>query len=171
MTKTKTTVVAIIFIVIAVGMIALVARKRAASAEAKSQQAKITAVMERVKQVNLSLPDRQTQAKMLIMAAAIQKKIPAAANWCETLNVSGRIWPATPTNTVLAINTNMAGRAFSRTINGDTVVFFEAANAGWNQAGAAELLTGSADGAVVALADGRALIVSPAEATNLRWTP
>jgi hypothetical protein len=171
MTKAKTAMVVGVFIVLAVGIIALVEKKRSASAEAKSQQAKITAVMERVKKVNLSLPDRQTQAKMLIMAAAIQKKIPAAANWCETLNVGGGIWPATPTNTVLAINTNMAGRAFSRTIKSDTVVFFEAANAGWNQAGGAELLAGSAEGAVVVLYDGRALMVSPAEAANLRWTP
>jgi hypothetical protein len=171
MTKAKTAVVAIVFIVIAVGMIALVAKKRSASAEAKSQQAKITATMEQVRQANVSLPDRQTQAKMHIMAAMIQKKIPAAANWCETLNAGGGIWPAAPTNTAFAINTNMAGRAYSRALNGDTVVFFEAANAGWNQAGGAELLAGSADGAVVALADGRSLIVSPAEAAGLRWTP
>ena len=171
MTKTKTVVAIGILIVLALGIVLMVAKKRSASAAEKSQQAKITAVMERVKQVNLSLPDRQTQAKMLIMAAAIQKKIPAAANWCETLNVGGRIWPVTPTNTVLAININMAGRAFSRTIKSDTVVFFEAANAGWNQAGGSELLTGSAEGTVVVLYDGRALMVSPAEATSLRWAP
>jgi phosphoribosylanthranilate isomerase len=171
MTKAKTAVVAIAFILIAVGIIVLVAKKRSASAETKSQQAKISATMEQVKRVNISLPERQTQAKMLVMAAMVQKKIPAAANWCETLNVDGRIWPATPTNTAFAINTNMAGRAYSRALPGDTVVFFEAASTGWNQAGGAELLTGSAEGAVVALADGRALIVSPAEAASLRWTP
>ena len=127
--------------------------------------------MERVKQVNLSLPDRQTQAKMLIMAAVMQRKIPAAANWCETLNAGGGIWPATPTNTAFAINTNVAGRALLRPLPGDTVVFFETANAGWNQAGGSELLAASPDGIAVAFADGRALIVSPAEAANLRWAP
>jgi hypothetical protein len=171
MTKAKKAVVAIVFIVIAVGIIALVAKNRASSAEAKSQQAKIAATLEQVKRVTVSLPERQTQAKMLVMAAMVQKKILAAGNWCETLNTGGGIWPVTPTNTVLAINTNMAGRAYSRALNGDTVVFFEAANTGWNQAGGAELLTGSADGAVVALVDGRSLIVSPAEATSLRWAP
>lgn len=171
MTKIKTAVVIGILIILALGMVALVVKKRSASAETKSQQAKITATMKQVRQVNLSLPDRQTQAKMLIMAAVMQKKIPAAANWCETLNAGGGIWPATPTNTAFAINTNMAGRAYSRAVNGDTVVFFEAANAGWNQAGGSELLTGSAEGAVVALADGRAIIVSPADVAGLRWTP
>ena len=171
MTNTKTAVVAGVLIVLAVGMIALVVSKRSASTEAKSQQAKITATMEQVRRVNVSLPDRQTQAKMLIMAAMVQKKIPAADNWCETLNAGGGIWPVTPTNTAFAINTNMAGRAYSRAINGSTVVFFEAANAGWNQAGGAELLAAYPDGSAVALADGRALIVSPAEAASLRWTP
>jgi hypothetical protein len=171
MTKTKTVVVAIIFIVIAVGIISLVVKQRAASTEAKSQTAKVAATMERVKRVNVSLPERQTQAKMLVMAAMVQKKIPAAGNWCETLNAGGGIWPVTPTNTTFAINTNMAGRAYSRTLNGDTVVFFEAANDGWNQAGGAELLAANSDGVAVAFVDGRALIVSPAEAANLRWAP
>jgi hypothetical protein len=171
MTKTRTVVAAIILIVIAVGITALVVRQRAASAEAKSQQAKITATVKRVRQVNVSLPERQTQAKMLIMAAMVQKKIPDAANWCETLNAGNGIWPATPTNTTFAINTNMAGRAYSRTLNGNTVVFFEAANDGWNQAGGSELMAANSDGVAVAFADGRALIVSPAEAANLRWAP
>jgi hypothetical protein len=65
----------------------------------------------------------------------------------------------------------MAGRAYSRTLNGNTVVFFEAANDGWNQAGGSELMAANSDGVAVAFADGRALIVSPAEAANLRWAP
>ena len=171
MTKTKTAVAIGLLIVLALGVGVLVVKKRSASAEAKSQQAKVTATVEQVRRVNVSLPERQTEAKMLVMAAMVQKKIPAAGNWCETLNAGGGIWPATPTNTAFAINTNMAGRAMSRTINGDTVVFFETATAGWNQAGGPELLASNPDGSAVALADGRALIVSPGEAANLRWTP
>jgi hypothetical protein len=169
--KTKTAVVIGLLVILVAGIVVLVEHKRAASKETKSQAARMTATMERVKQVNISLPDRQTQAKMLMMVAFVQKKIPDAANWCETLNAGGNIWPATPTNTFFALNANMAGRAISRAMNGDTVVFFETANPGWNQAGGAELLAANPDGVAVAFADGRALIVSPAEAANLRWAP
>lgn len=169
--KTRNAVIIGAFVILVIGTIVLIERKRAASGEAKSQSAKLAATMKRVRQANVSLPDRQTQAKMFMMAAFVQQKIPEAANWCETLNTGGNIWPVTPTNTVFALNANMAGRALSRGIGGDTVVFFEAAQAGWNQAGTAELLAANPDGVAVALADGRALIVSPAEAVNLRWTP
>ena len=122
--KRKNAVVIGLLVILAAGIIVLVEMKRAASTEAKSQAATMTATMKQVKRVNVSLPERQTQAKMLMMAAFVQKKIPNAANWCETLNTGGGIWPATPTNTAFAINTNMAGRAISRAIYGDTVVFF-----------------------------------------------
>jgi hypothetical protein len=169
--KTKNAVIVGAFVVLVVGTIVLVEWHQRASSQRKSQPAKVPAVMQQVRQANVLLPERQTQAKMLMMAAFVQKKIPAAANWCETLNAGGGIWPATPTNTAFAINTNVAGRALSRTLPGDTVVFFETANAGWNQAGGSELLAASPDGIAVAFADGRALIVSPAEAANLRWAP
>ena len=169
--KTKHAVIIGALVVLVVGTIVLVEWKRAASREAKSQSAKVATTMGQVRRANVSLPDRQTQAKMLIMAAHVQKKIPEAADWCGSLNAGGSIWPAIPTNTVFAINTNLAGRAFTRDISGDTVVFFEAANAGWNLAGGAELLATNSDGVAVGFVDGRALIVSPAEAANLRWTP
>jgi len=168
--KTKHVVIIGVVAVLVAGTIALVESKRAASTGTKSQAEKITATMERVRQANVSLPERQTQAKMLMMAAFMQKKIPEAAKWCETLNAGGNIWPATPTNTLFALNAKTAGRALPD-IRGDTVVFFEAANAGWNQSGGAELLAANLDGVAVAFGDGRALIVSPAEAANLRWAP
>lgn len=131
----------------------------------------MTATLNQVKQANVSRPALQTRAKMLLVAAIVQKRIPKAANWCETLNAGGNIWPTTPTNTVFALNANVAGRAIMQGISGDTVVFFETTNPGWNQSGGAELLASDPDGVVVALADGRAMIVTPAEAANLRWTP
>lgn len=169
--KARTAVIIGVVALLVAGIIALIEGKRAATTRTKPQAANIPAAMQQVRQVNVSLPERQTQAKMLIMAAHIQKKIPEASNWCERLNASGSIWPAIPTNTVFAINTNLAGKAFTRDMSGDAVVFFESVNSGWNQAGGAELLAANADGVTVALADGRAIIVSPVETTNLRWTP
>lgn len=170
-TKTKTGVVTGAVVILVVGTIMVVARKSSSSPDAKSQQARITAAINQIKQVNTTLPERQVQAKMLIFSAMIQKKIPEAANWCETLNAGGKLWPTTPTNTVFAINAKMAGRAYSRSLPSDTVVFFEASNPGWNQAGGPELLAERAEGVAVAFADGRALIVPPAEVARLRWTP
>lgn len=169
--KTKIAVAIGLFAILVVGIMVLVGHKRAASDETKSQAVRMTSTMERVRRINVSRPERQTEAKMLMMAAFVQKKIPAAAHWCETLNAGGNIWPVTPTNTFFALNTKVAGQAISRTMNGDTVVFFETANPGWNQAGGAELLAANPEGVAVAFADGRALIVSPAEAASLRWTP
>lgn len=170
MTKTRTAMVVGVLVLV-IGTIALVAWKRSGNRGSGARTARITAAMNEIRQVNVSLPDRQTQAKMLIMAAVMQRKIPESANWCETVNVGGKLWPVTPTNTVFAINASLAGRPFSGAIPGETVVFFEAANAGWNQTGGPELLASRADGVVVALADGRALIVSPADAAQLRWVP
>lgn len=169
--KTRTAVAIGVVAVLVIGIGVWIDIKRAASTGNKSQPATVKAAMQEIKRVNMSLPERQTQAKMLIMAAHMQKKIPEAAHWCESLNASGNIWPAIPTNTMFAINTNLAGKAFTRDISGDTVVFFEAANAGWNLAGGAELLAPNSDGVAVGFADGRAMIVLPAEAANLRWTP
>lgn len=169
--KTKIAVTIGLCAVLVVGIVVLGGHRRAASDQTKSQAARMTATMERVKQTNVSRPERQTRAKMLMMAAFMQKKIPEAAHWCDTLNAGGNIWPITPTNTFFALNASMAGRAISPAMNGNAVVFFEAANPGWNQAGGAELLATNPEGVAVAFADGRALIVSPAEAANLRWTP
>ena len=169
--KTKIAMMIGAVVILVAGMIALVEWKRTAADRAKSESAKVAAVMQQVRQVNVPLPDRQTQAKMLVMAAWMGRKVPEAANWCDRLNAGAGIWPVTPTNTIFALNTNMAGRVLTQGINGDTVVFFEAANAGWNQAGGAELLAANPGGVAVALADGRALIVSPSDAASLRWTP
>jgi hypothetical protein len=128
-------------------------------------------LVERIQQENAGLPDPQVQAKTLIFSAIIQKRVPAAANWCETLNAGGKLWPSTPTNTVFALNSQMADRAYSRKLPGNVVVFFEADHAGWNLAGGPELLARKTNGVAVAFADGRALIVPPAEIANLRWLP
>jgi hypothetical protein len=144
-----------------------------AAAQESTQTAKISQTVEEIKQVNAGLPEPQVQAKTLIFRAMMLKQIPAASNWCEAMNLDGKLWPVTPTNTVFALNTQVAGRTFSPTnrVAGDVVVFFEAAQPGWNLAGGAELLTAKANGIAVALADGRALLVTREEATKLRWTP
>jgi hypothetical protein len=169
--KARTAVALGVAAVLVIGIVALIEGKRAAATRTNQPPAKVAAVLQQIKHVNAPLPERQTQAKMLIMAAHLQGKIPEASNWCERLNAGRSIWPAIPTNTVFALNTNVAGKAFSRNVGGDTVVFFEAANAGWNLAGGAELLAANSDAVAVGFADGRALIVSPAEAAGLRWTP
>ncbi len=167
MKTTRIAVVTAVILVLVVGTIALVMRKRSSA----GPPARIAATMNEIQRVNASLPERQTEAKMLIMSAVMQRKIPEAASWCDAVNVGGKIWPVTPTNTVFAINDKLAGRTFARTIPGDAVVFFETAKAGWNQAGGVELLASRSDGAVVALADGMAVMVSPSEAAQLRWQP
>ncbi len=169
--KTRTAGAIGVVAVLVIGIAFWIDGRRATSTGTRSRPANVGAAMQQIKRVNLSLPERQTQAKMLITAAHMQGRIPGAPNWCESLNASRSIWPAIPTNTIFALNTNVAGRAFTRDTSGDTVVFFEAANTGWNQAGGADLLASNPDGVVVGFADGRALIVTPAEAASLRWTP
>lgn len=170
-TKTKTAVLIGTVIVLVAGTIVLATRKCAPTAGEKPQPEGIAATTDRIKQVNVGLPDPQIQAKMLIFAAMIQKRIPDAANWCDTLNVGNKLWPVTPTNTVFALNSQMAGRAYVKGIRGDTVVFFEASSPGWNQAGGPELLAEKAEGVAVAFMDGRAVIVPPGEIAKLRWAP
>jgi hypothetical protein len=170
-TKTKTAVLIGTVIVLVAGTMVLATRKRAPTPGEKLQPERIAASIERIKQVDVGLPEPQTQAKMLIVAAMIQKRIPDAANWCDTLNVGNKLWPVTPTNTVFALNSQMAGHAYVRGIRGDTVVFFEASSPGWNQAGGSELLAEKAEGAAVAFMDGRAVIVPPGEIAKLRWAP
>jgi hypothetical protein len=53
----------------------------------------------------------------------------------------------------------------------DTVVFFEADSAGWNQVGGPELLSKKPAGVAVAFMDGRSIIVPQADVSKLRWTP
>ena len=108
---------------------------------------------------------------MLVICAMSRGKIPDAANWCDALNSGGRLWPVTPTNTVFALNSRMAGRSFSRDMHSDTVLFFEASNPGWNQTGGPELVAKKDEGVAVGFLDGRALIVPPGEVAQLRWTP
>jgi hypothetical protein len=141
-----------------------------ASADPKSQLAKMAPAIDRVLVENTDLPSLQVQAKTLVFSAVALRKVPEAANWCETLNANGKLWPTTPSNTVFALNSGVAGRAL-RTLPGDTVVFFETSKPGWNQAGGAELLAKRDRGVAVALADGRALFVDPRETTGLRWAP
>ena len=112
----------------------------------------------------------QNQAKLLILTTAKLGQIPAATNWCEALNKSGARFPDVPTNTLFALNAQVAGRALTN-LPPDTVVFFETASRGWNQAGGPELLAKKTTGVAVAFADGRALLVDPAESGKLRWKP
>jgi len=171
-TKTKTIGTAIALIV---GAMVILKGKpaRADEPEKPQQAASINTAVEKIKEANVGLPDLQVQGKTLIFAAMIQKKIPAAANWCETLNLDGKLWPVTPTNTVFALNSAVAGRIYSKTNRpaADVVVFFETAALGWNQTGGAELLAKRPEGVTVALADGRTMLMTPAEVAKLRWTP
>ena len=172
-TKTKTVVAIGAGIVLIAGLIAVVGWKLTRAILPETQETKITRTVEQINRVNIGLPDPQVQAKTLILTAMIQKQIPAAARWCDTLNAGGKLWPVTPTNTSFALNTQVAGRAYSKANmpRGDIAVFFETSNPGWNLAGGPELLAKKPDGVAVALADGRSLIVTRAEAAQLRWTP
>ena len=173
-TKTRVVMVTGVMVVLIVGLVGIVGWKRARAAASKEvQTAKMTSAVKEIERVNVGRPELQVQAKTLIFAAMIQKKIPAAADWCETINVGGKVWPVTPTNTFFAINSQVAGRPYSRStpLRGDVVVFFETENPGWNQAGGAELLASRPDGVAVALADGRAIIATPADVANLHWSP
>jgi hypothetical protein len=173
-TKTRTAVAIVTTIILIAGVITVVKWRRSRlTAREVAQAAEISASIDRIQQVNLSRPESQVRVKSLIFAAMIQKQIPPASTWCETLNVGNRVWPNTPTNTVFALNSRVAGRAYSKTerLPGDVVVFFETPNPGWNQAGGPELLASNPEGVAVAFADGRSLIVPPTEAANLRWNP
>ena len=170
-TKTKTAVWTGTMIVVVAVTLVLMARKPARAPGNKATPERIAATVDRIQQASAGLPDSQIQAKTLIMTAMLQKRIPDAANWCDTLNAGNRLWPAMPTNTVFALNSRMAGHPYVRGIRGDTVVFFEAASPGWNQAGGPELLAEKAQGVAMAFADGRALIVPSSEVARLRWEP
>jgi hypothetical protein len=112
----------------------------------------------------------QNQAKLLMLTAASLPKLPAAANWCETLNAAKPRFPGVPTNTVFAYNSQVAGLDKAK-ITPSTVVFFETGTPGWNQSGGVELLAKKATGVAVAFADGRALLISPDVVNTLRWKP
>jgi hypothetical protein len=172
-TKAKTAIAAGVGIFLALGTgTALV---KLASNEKSKQSAAVA--IEKVAAANTGLPAAQAEAKMLIFSAMAQRRIPDAANWCETLNAKGKLWPATPTNTTFAMNSQVAGRAYTRkeissgSLPGKTVVFFETSTAGWNQAGGSELLPTNADSVAVAFADGTALIVTAQDLATLRWMP
>jgi hypothetical protein len=175
MNSTKTTVAIGTVIALIVGTMVIVKGKpaRADELEKSQQAASINTAVEQIKQANVGLPDLQVQAKTLILTAMIQKEIPAASTWCETLNVDGKLWPVTPTNTVFALNSAVAGRIYSKTNRpaADVVVFFETSTPGWNLAGGAELIANRPGGVAVALADGRTTLMTPAEVAKLRWTP
>jgi hypothetical protein len=170
-TTAKKTAGAAIIILVLVGAIP-VAKKVAGKRTDRS----VANVLAKVEEVNRGLPEAQSQAKALIFASMVRKKIPETTNWCETVNVGGKLWPSTPTNTHFALNASMAGRVFTREemkagrIHGDTVVFFESTKASWNQAGGIELLPTEGTLAV-ALADGTARIVTADEAGKMRWGP
>ncbi len=93
------------------------------------------------------------------------------------MNANHKLWPTVPTNTLFAINSQVAGRAHSREeivsgkLPGDTVVFFESSRAGWNQAGGSKLLPLKADSIAVAFVDGSSSIVAGDEIARLRWKP
>jgi hypothetical protein len=112
----------------------------------------------------------QNQAKLLILAAFKLPQLPAATDWCDALKRSGFGGPTLATNTLFAMNAQVAGRKLM-SLPTDTVVFFETATAGWNLSGGAELLAKKTSGVAVAFADGRALLVDPVEAGKLRWAP
>lgn len=168
-TKAKV-VVSIGAVLIGIGTIVRLIQRPAAQ-EAKRQQANVALAAHRISEANVGLPDPQVQIKSLIFAAMIQKQVPAANHWCDTLNAGKKLWPVTPTNTWFALNSQMAGQVYRQGMAGDTVVFFETLKPGWNQIGGPELLARKAAGVAVALMDGRALMVGVEEAAKLRWTP
>jgi hypothetical protein len=171
MTWTKKAALAGVAIVLAAGTTIMLVKQSKSSANPPPPWRGAVPTDGQIKQANIGLPDPQIEAKTLVICAMAQKKIPLTANWCEALNIGGRIWPATPTNTVFALNSQVAGLAYSRTMRGDTVAFFETSNPGWNLAGGPELLAKKAEGVAVAFLDGRALIVSPDEVAKLNWKP
>jgi RNA polymerase sigma factor (sigma-70 family) len=172
-TKAKPAAAAGVVILLTIGTAVVVVKQ---TAETKPEPS-APGLIQKIQQANTGLPEAQVQAKMLIFSAMAQRKIPNAANWCETLNANGKLWPIVPTNTSFAINSQIAGRAYSRkevssgSIPGMMVVFFETSNPGWNQAGGSELLPKNAGSVAVAFADGTAVIVASEEMATLRWAP
>jgi RNA polymerase sigma factor (sigma-70 family) len=169
--KVKTAVVAGVIVVLAGGTTMVLVKHAGSARNQQPPWPKAVPTAKQIAQANLGLPELQTDAKMLVICAMSRGKIPDAANWCDTLNSDGRLWPVTPTNTVFALNSRMAGRSFSRDMHSDTVLFFETSNPGWNQTGGPELVAKKDEGVAVGFLDGRALIVSPGEVAQLRWTP
>lgn len=165
--KTKTVVLSIAVMIILAGVFVLTRKKP----EPKTPSEEVAAAIGEISKANVGLPAPQIDAKALIMTAMIQKRIPSATNWCETLNVGNKLWPVTPTNTVFALNPKMAGQVYRKGIRGDSVVFFEASNPGWNLVGGPELLAQKSDGVTVAFMNGRSLVVQPGEIAGLRWDP
>ena len=170
-TNAKTAVVAGMGIVLVAGTTMMLVKRTRSSANQRPPWPGAAPTPEQLRAANIGRPDPQIEAKALIFGALSLQTLPDAANWCDTLNSGGSLWPVTPTNTVFAINSQMAGRSFSRGMHGDTVVFFEASRPGWNQAGGPELLAKRAEGVAVAFLDGTALIVPSGEVAQLRWTP
>lgn len=111
----------------------------------------------------------QNQAKLLVLMATMLRTLPDSSNWCDALNGGGSRLPAIPTNTVFAFNGQLSRKLLTDLPN-DTVVFFETASPGWNRSGGPELIAQKPTGTAVAFADGRALLVSPSEIKNLRWS-
>lgn len=119
------------------------------------------------------LPDNQLAAKQLIIAARALTNVPAASNWFEALGPEVADLDATGRGLNFALNTRVEGRRHAG-LRRDTVIFFETGRVGTNLAGGADLLrrsTGSKDRIAVALADGRAILISGSEAARLRWAP
>jgi hypothetical protein len=174
-TKTKTTVAlgTVLALIVSTMILGKGKQAQAAELEKEKQAASVTTALEKVKEANVDLPDSQAQAKALIITAMIQKSVPAAAYWCETLNVNHKLWPVAPTNISFALNSAVAGRIYSKTNRpaGDVVVFFESSRPGWNLVGGPELLAKRPGGVVVAFGDGSSSIVTPAEVARLRWKP
>ena len=170
-TKVKTTVVAGVIVVLAGGTTMVLVKHAGSARNQQHPWPKAVPTAKQIGQANIGLPELQIEAKTLIFSVMARRKIPDAASWCDTLNSDGRLWPVTPTNTVFALNSQMAGRSFSRGMRGDTVLFFEASNPGWNQTGGPELVAKKDEGVAVGFLDGRTLIVPPGEVAQLRWTP
>ncbi len=119
------------------------------------------------------LPDNQLAAKQLIIAARALTNIPAASNWFEALGPEVADLDTTGRGINFALNTRVEGRRLAG-LRRDTVIFFETGRVGTNLAGGTELLrrsTGTKDRISVALADGRAILISGSQATKLRWAP
>jgi RNA polymerase sigma factor (sigma-70 family) len=170
-TKAKTAIVAGAVVLLAAGTTSIVIKHSGSPPPPAPVWTKPAPTPAQIQRANIGLPELQIQAKTLVFSAIVRRKIPDAANWCETMNNDGRLWPVTPTNTVFALNSQMAGQTFHRGMNGDTVVFFETSTPGWNQVGGPELLAKKAEGVAVGFTDGRALIIPPEKVAQLRWAP
>jgi RNA polymerase sigma factor (sigma-70 family) len=170
-TKAKMAAITGVAILLATGTAVITARKHQKNSGISST------TISAIQQANTGLPAAQTQAKMLIFTAMSQKKIPSSGDWCDVLNANHKLWPVTPTNTLFAINSEVANRTYTRQelasgkLPGKTVVFFETAQPGWNQSGGAELAPQKDGSIAVAFADGSSSLVSAAEIASLHWKP